>query len=84
MLVKKRIYFPSDKMDFAILLKVILYKSYLGAVRTYSPGLLNTVTRCRSRAGSCYESAVSAWLEPVKTADFQKRTFRWHSDGGGR
>lgn len=38
MLVTKRIYFPSDKTDFAILLKVTLYKSYLGAVRTYSGG----------------------------------------------
>lgn len=83
MLVKKRIYFPSDKTDFAILLKVTLYKSYLGAM-TYRGGLLSVVMLHYGRAGSCYEFAVSAWLKPVKRAHFQKRALRWHSTEGAR
>lgn len=74
MLVKK-IYFPSDKIDFAIWLKVTLYKSYLGVGRTYSLGLLNTVTLRCNRARDCYEFAASAWLEAVEMADFQKWGF---------
>lgn len=70
MLVKKIKSFPSVKIDFAIWLKVTLYKSYLGVVKAFGLGSLNTTVLCYNRARHCYECAVSARLEPVEMAEF--------------
>lgn len=68
--LKKIKSFPSVKIDFAIWLKVTLYKSYLGVGKAFGLGSLNTTALCCDRARHCYECAVSARLEPVEMAEF--------------